>query len=75
MSRKLKKKTSKKKEIQFPMKFNPGLQMFQPELPVVNKKDKKIRKNINWWAYIYVLICILTIISLITWITLVILLK
>jgi hypothetical protein len=63
MSKKLKKKTNKKKEIQLPMEFNPGFVMFQPKLPLVKKHNKKIIKNVNWWAYIYLLIALLLIIG------------
>ena len=55
----MKKKIKKKKEIQLLMKFNPGLEMFQPELPLANKPNKKIKKTVNWWAYVYLLIVIL----------------
>jgi len=69
---KMKNKTKKKKEIQLPMKFNPGLEMFQPQLPLADKSNKKIKMKINWWAYVYLLIVILLLIS---WITLAIFFK
>ncbi|MFA7707518.1 MAG: hypothetical protein WCX73_01080 [Candidatus Pacearchaeota archaeon] len=54
----MKKKVIKKKEIQFPMEFNPGLKKFEPVLPF-RKKSLNMERKRNWWAYVYIITWIL----------------
>lgn len=50
-------KKKKLKEIKLPMKFNPGLDKFEPELQL---RKGKINKNVsikrNYWAFWYIII-------------------
>lgn len=48
----MKKKT---KYIQLPMKFNPGLNKFEPDLPL-RKRSIKIERKKNNWAFWYIVI-------------------
>jgi len=49
----------KEKEISLPMKFNPGLQKFEPQLPL-RKEKKKIRIKVKVsWFWILLLIFVL----------------
>lgn len=55
-------KQKKIKQINLPMKFNPGLSKFEPELPV-RKTKNRLKAKRNWWAFwcIIILITILAI--------------
>jgi len=57
-------KKKKTKIINLPMKFNPGLQKFEPELPIKLNK-KKDNRIINWCALIYFLLGIIFLILII----------
>jgi hypothetical protein len=55
------KKKPKKKIINLPMKFNPGIERFEPELPT---KDKKMKTPIQIsWPWIIILILFFIIIQ------------
>jgi len=56
----MKKKSKNKpvKEIQLPMKYNPGLGKFEPEL-LVRKTRRKFKLKINWILLLILLIAIL----------------
>ena len=41
------KKRTKVKNISLPMKFNAGLEKFEPELPII-KKGKKVEIKFSW---------------------------
>jgi hypothetical protein len=60
------KKSKKKKirEIQLPMRFNPGLSKYEPELPTRKAKSKireveVVKTKRNWWAFWYIVISLL----------------
>ena len=53
-----KSKNKKVKEIQLPMKYNPGLGKFEPELPL-RKTRKKFKLKISWILFLILLIAIL----------------
>jgi hypothetical protein len=52
-------KRKKVKEIQLPMKYNPGLSKFEPELPL-RKTRKKFKVKTNWIIILILLIAILS---------------
>jgi cytoskeletal protein RodZ len=56
----MKNKSKNKIEIQLPMKFNPGLSKFEPELPL-RKSRKKFKLKINWVLWLILLIGIFSI--------------
>jgi len=41
------KRQKKVKELSLPMEFNPGLERFEPELPL-RRKGEQTRRNISW---------------------------
>jgi len=51
---------TKVKEINLPMKFNPGLEKYEPVLPL-RKVNKKIK--IEWWVIIALMILALAILA------------
>lgn len=61
-------RNSKKKirEIELPQEYNPLINWYEPVLPLRKTKSKKIfgtDRKVNWWAYWYVLITILLMLS------------
>ena len=56
-------KTKRIKQINLPMKFNPGLSKFEPELPVRKAKgrlkENKLKTKRNWWAFWYIILLII----------------
>jgi hypothetical protein len=48
----------KQKEIKLPMKFNPGLKKYEPELPL-KKSDKKVMIKFNWIKFLLILLGII----------------
>lgn len=60
MKKQKKSKTKKIKEISLPMKFNLGLQKFEPELPLRKGKiNKTVKRKRNWWAFWFIVIYLL----------------
>jgi len=54
----MKKQNKKSKEFKLPMKFNPGLQKYEPVLPI-RKKGKPLKMNkvgLGWLILIIILI-------------------
>jgi len=49
------KKKNRIKYIQPPMKFNPGLSKFEPDLPPI-KNSIKVERKKNYWAFWYIVI-------------------
>lgn len=58
------KKKSKIKEIKLPMKFNPGLQKYEPTLPIL-KKGKKPKIKVDWSIIILLILAILALLTII----------
>ena len=48
--------------VTLPMKYNPGLAKYEAELPV-GKLNTVIKKKINWWALIAVLLVIMVLVA------------
>jgi len=64
----MKNKSKKVKEISLPMKFNPGLSKFEPELPLRKSKTKEVvERKRNWWAFWYIVIEILLFALFVLW--------
>lgn len=63
-SRKTKKKEEKIKEINLPMKFNPGTLKYEPKLPLRKTNEKIPLKNKLKWILILILIMILLVVLL-----------
>ena len=59
------KKKSKKRIINLPMKFNPGTERFEPELPTTDKKMNPIQISWPWVIILILFFIILTIIILV----------
>lgn len=51
------------KEMKLPMKFNPGLEKYEPELPFL-KKSKKLKVKVEWIPIVLAIIAIVAFIIL-----------
>ncbi len=59
-------KTKKLKQVSLPMRFNPGLSKFEPELPVIKTKGRLkegIKTKRNWWAFWVIILLIIILLT------------
>ena len=59
MKKQKKSKNKKVKEISLPMKFNIGLEKFEPELPA-GKSNKRFKSEVNWkWLIVFLILLLI----------------